>query len=95
MQLPAPAYPQAYPAPTEIGTWIAIVQDVRIDAKAATTSDFGGTFGEALDLVTMPRRPTGDPAFDHVFASFAESSSRGTTSASTACSFRRARFAMA
>ncbi len=57
----------------EIGSWLAIVQDVRVSARAATTSDFGGTFGEPLDLVPLPRRPTGDPVFDHVFASFAAS----------------------
>lgn len=56
----------------EVGTWIAIVQDVRMSAKAATTSDFGGVFGEALELVSRVRRASGDPAFDHVFASFAE-----------------------
>lgn len=72
MQLPPNPYPTTYPAPTEIGTWIAIVQDVRIEAKAATTSDFGGIFGDSLDLVTMPRLQTGDPAYDHVFATFAD-----------------------
>ncbi len=61
--------PDAY----EIGTWIAIVQDVRITTKAAATSDFGTPFAESLDLVSMPRLPTGDPAFDHVFASYAKS----------------------
>ncbi len=60
-------------APREVGTWIAIVQDDRMKAKAATTSDFAGVFGEALEIASMVRRPTGDPAFDHVFASFAES----------------------
>ncbi|WP_394834154.1 hypothetical protein LVJ94_47380 [Pendulispora rubella] len=54
----------------ESGTWIAIVQDVRIDAVAAATSDPGRTFSETLDLVTMPRRRTGDSAFDAVFAAF-------------------------
>lgn len=66
--------PKAPGAATEVGTWIAIVQDVRVKAAAATTSDFAGIFGEPLDLVTLPRRLTGDPAFDHVFASFAKSS---------------------
>jgi len=60
-------------APREVGTWIAIVQDDRMKAKAATTSDFAGVFGEALELASMVRRPSGEPAFDHVFASFAES----------------------
>lgn len=72
MEIPRPpmAPPQLVP---EVGTWIAIVQDVRITSKAATTSDFGGVFGEPLELASMVRRPTGDRAFDHVFASFAES----------------------
>lgn len=66
--------PQATPTgPSELGTWIAIVQDVRLVATAATSSDFAGIFGEPLDIVTMPRRPTGDPAFDHVFATFSPS----------------------
>ena len=59
--------------PREVGTWIAIVQDDRMKAKAATTSDFAGVFGEALELASMVRQSSGDPAFDHVFASFAES----------------------
>ncbi|MDB4941826.1 MAG: hypothetical protein JWP97_1360 [Labilithrix sp.] len=58
--------------PTEVGTWIAIVQDERLSARAATTSDFAGVFGEPLEIATMVRRPSGDPAFDHVFASFAQ-----------------------
>lgn len=68
----APKAPGAL-GPSEVGTWIAIVQDVRVTAAAATTSDFAGVFGDPLDLVTMPRRTTGDAAFDHVFASFAKS----------------------
>src|SRR5262249_16778770 len=69
-QVPAPPAP---PMPTEIGTWIAIVQDERIKVKAATTSDFAGIFGEPLEIATMVRRATGDSTFDHVFASFAAS----------------------
>lgn len=65
-----PVTPQPMPA-YEVGSWIAIVQDVRIKARAAVTSDFGSPFAEPLDLVTMPRLATGDAAFDHVFASFA------------------------
>jgi hypothetical protein len=72
VELPAPP-PPAPPQAIEVGTWIAIVQDVRMTAKAATTCDFSGVFGEPLELASMARRPTGDPAFDHVFASFAES----------------------
>ena len=72
VDIPAPPpVPGAPVRPSELGTWIAIVQDVRLTAKVATTSDFAGVFGEPLDLVTMPRRPTGDPMFDHVFATFA------------------------
>lgn len=70
LEMPPPPSPTALP-PIEVGTWIAIVQDVRIKAKAAVTSDFGSVFAEPLDLASMPRLSTGDPAFDHVFASFA------------------------
>ena len=70
--LEMPRGPSAAPAAAfEVGTWIDIVQDVRIQAKAAVTSDFGSAFAESLDLISMPRMATGDPAFDHVFASFA------------------------
>lgn len=72
VELPSPPMPAPGFVP-EVGTWIAIVQDPRIVAKAATTSDFGGVFGEPLELASMVRRPTGDAAFDHVFATFAES----------------------
>jgi hypothetical protein len=65
--------PPAPPMPSELGTWIAIVQDERLKVKAATTSDFGGIFGEPLEIATMIRRSTGDPQFDHVFATFAAS----------------------
>lgn len=72
--LEQPPHPMApSQVPTEIGMWIAIVQDVRIKAAAATTSDFGSAFAEPLELATLPRRSTGDAAFDHVFASFAKS----------------------
>jgi hypothetical protein len=60
-------------AARELGAWVAIVQDVRMRANVATTSDFAGVFGEPLELVSVRRRATSDPAFDHVFASFAES----------------------
>lgn len=66
----------------EASTWIAIVQDVRIDAAAAATCDRGSPFAEPLDLVSMPRRGTGDPVFDGAFATFAptqESLSRAVT----------------
>jgi hypothetical protein len=70
LELPRPPSPTPLP-PVEVGTWIAIVQDVRLEVKAAVTSDFGSPFAEPLDLVTMPRLPTGDAAFDRLFASFA------------------------
>lgn len=82
-----PPAPMGMPSPTEIGTWIAIVQDERLAATAATTSDFRGLFGDSLehpsadaswvhesqrfDRISMRRRPTGDRAFDQAFASFA------------------------
>ncbi len=72
LELPPPMTPTPMPPP-EVGTWIAIVQDVRIKTKAATTSDFGSVFAEPLDIIALPRLATGDQAFDHVFASFAES----------------------
>ena len=55
----------------EASSWIAIAQDVRVEAVAAATCDLGGVFGEPLHLVTMPRRATRDPSFDAVFATFA------------------------
>lgn len=51
--------------------WIAIVQDERIKSRAALSSDGRSPLAEPGDLVTLPRRATGDPAFDQVFASFA------------------------
>ncbi len=79
LEMPSPVVPHGYgygdagaaPPPVEVGTWIAIVQDERITAKAAATSDFGSVFAEPLDLASMPRVATGDHAFDHVFAAFA------------------------
>jgi hypothetical protein len=61
------------PTESEIGAWIAIVQDSRVDGRAAATSDPARVFAEPLDLVPIPRRATGDAAFDAVFASFAKS----------------------
>lgn len=65
--------PDAPLIPLEVGTWLAIVQDERITHRAAATSDFASPFSEPLELVTLPRHPTGDSAFDHVFATFAAS----------------------
>lgn len=81
VELP-PLDPSAPPA--EASAWIAIAQDLRLvgEARAAATCDIvtdrAGNlqprfFGDPLDLVTMPRRATGDPSFDQVFASFAPS----------------------
>src|SRR5688500_6008267 len=73
LELPKhPMSPPAAPEP-ELGTWIAIVQDIRVKAQAATTSDLGSPFAEPMELVSMQRMATGDAAFDHVFATFAKS----------------------
>jgi hypothetical protein len=58
----------------EAGSWIAIAQDVRVKGRAAATTETGAIYGDALDLVAMRRRTTGDAAFDDLFASFAPSS---------------------
>jgi hypothetical protein len=58
----------------EAGAWIAIAQDVGVKGRAAATTETGQIFGDALDLVAMPRRTTGDPTFDDLFASFAPTS---------------------
>ncbi len=51
--------------------WIAIGQDDRLrGSKVAATSDAGPIFRD--DAVALPRRMTGDQAFDAVFATFAE-----------------------
>jgi hypothetical protein len=57
----------------EASSWIVIAQDMRLTGKVAVTSDRGTLFGEPGDLVTMPRRGTGDPAFDAIFASYSPS----------------------
>jgi len=51
--------------------WIAIGQDERLRGRAAATSDASPVFRD--DAASLPRRATGDAAFDAVFASFAES----------------------
>jgi hypothetical protein len=61
------------PAEGEASAWVAIAQDPRVKTRAAATCDVAGVFGEPLDLVPLMRRLTRDPAFDHAFASFAES----------------------
>jgi hypothetical protein len=53
--------------------WIAIAQDERTRGRAAATSDASEAFREPAELVSLPRRATGDEGFDRVFASFAPS----------------------
>ena len=62
----------------EYRSWIAIVQDTRMDALVldgaiALTSDRGSAFAEPWDTIALPRRTTADPPFDNVFASFSKS----------------------
>jgi hypothetical protein len=74
LELPSPPAPPGQPViRSEVGTWIAIVQDVRITGAAAATNDFGSPFAESLDLIPVRRMATGDSAFDHSFAAFAAS----------------------
>ena len=63
---------------TEMRSWVAIVQDARMsalveDGPVAVTSDRGSAFSETWDLISLPRRTTGDAPFDAVFASFSKS----------------------
>jgi hypothetical protein len=68
---PEPSVPGLAPVGPE--AWVVIGQDERLTSgRAASVSDASGVFGEGLDLVPLPRRATGDAAFDNVFASFAE-----------------------
>jgi hypothetical protein len=53
--------------------WIAIAQDEKTRGKAAATSDASTAFREPADLVSSPRRATGDDAFDRIFAAFSPS----------------------
>lgn len=74
IEVARPSLPNApLQAPQEVGSWIAIVQDERFTRKVATTSDFGSTFAESIDTIALQRHATNDGAYDHVFASFAES----------------------
>jgi hypothetical protein len=52
-------------------SWIAIAQDGRVESRAALSSDGRSALAEPGDLVSLPRRVTGDRAFDEVFAAFA------------------------
>jgi hypothetical protein len=61
------------PEPKGPEAWICVAQDERLTGgRACSVSDSSGIFAEPLDLVPMPRRTTGDAAFDHAFASFSE-----------------------
>jgi len=51
--------------------WIAVGQDERLRGRAAATNDASPIFRD--DAVSLPRRTTGDAAFDAMFASYAES----------------------
>ncbi len=50
--------------------WIAIGQDERLRGTVAATSDAGPLFRDSA--VPLPRQRTGDPAFDAVFSTYAE-----------------------
>lgn len=72
-ELPIDAPKQGQFTPRGPEAWIVIAQDERLmGGRVAATCDAGGVFGEPLDLVPLPRRTTGDAAFDHVFATFSE-----------------------
>jgi hypothetical protein len=61
------------PEPKGPEAWIVVAQDERLmGGRVCSVSDSSGVFAEPLDLVPMPRRTTGDAAYDHVFASFSE-----------------------
>ena len=58
----------------EPSAWIVLAQDDRLPGVlAAAASDPAPTspFAEEVDLVTLPKRLTGDSAFDRTFASYA------------------------
>jgi len=57
----------------EASSWLVIVQDTRLSGRVAVTSDRQTLFAEPRDLVSVPRRTSGDPAFDAIFASFSPS----------------------
>ena len=57
----------------EASSWIVIVQDTRLTGRVAVSSDRATLFAEPQDLVSVPRRASGDPAFDAIFSSFAPS----------------------
>jgi hypothetical protein len=57
----------------EASSWLAITQDTRLEGKVAVSSDRATLFSEPLDLVSTPRRSTGEAAFDAAFATFSPS----------------------
>ena len=64
----------ATPGGTEPSAWIVFSQDDRLPgARAAAASDPPPTspFAEGADLVSLPKRLTGDPVFDRTFAAYA------------------------
>ena len=60
-------------ASAEARAWIVIAQDPRMEGRAATTSDPGRAFSETPELVSVPRRATGDVVFDRTFFTFSPS----------------------
>ncbi len=58
--------------------WIAVGQDERLTGRVAATNDASPIFRD--DAVSLPRHPTGDAAFDAVFATYAESETALATS---------------
>jgi hypothetical protein len=57
----------------EAGAWICIAQDDRVKGKGAVTNDRARVFAENPEIVAVPRRATGDAAFDRIFAAFSPS----------------------
>ena len=62
---------QAHAHAHQASAWIAIAQDTRVTGRAAFANDARSVFAEPAEIVSLPRRATGDPAFDRVFGSFA------------------------
>jgi hypothetical protein len=57
----------------EASSWLVIAQDTRLEGRVAVTSDRNTLFGEPQDLISVPRRTSGDAAFDAIFSSFSPS----------------------
>jgi hypothetical protein len=71
MEMPTP-YPLPGGGIASAFAWVAIVQDERIDTKAAVSNDTG-IMAEPRETVALRVHKTGDAGFDRVFASFAAS----------------------